>query len=78
MNLAAAWGPTVVAIVTAIFIAGQVTGRIKDQEKTLVKHNDRLDGHDTAIGSLSDRQARLEAWREGYAAGSTKAHAQRN
>ena len=69
----AAWGPTIVAIVTAIFIAGQVTGRIKDQEKTLVKHNQRLDEHDDDIVKLSERQSRSEAWREGYSAGRSKA-----
>jgi hypothetical protein len=72
----AAWGPTIVAIVTAIFTAGLVTGRIRDQEKTLVDHHDRLNSHDTDIRSLSDRQARSEAWREGYSAGSTKARGQ--
>lgn len=71
----AAWGPTIVAVVTAIFTAGLLTGKLKDQAEKLIDHHDRLGAHDVAIGSLSDRQARLEAWREGYAAGSTKAHA---
>jgi len=68
----AAWGPTLVAIVTAIFIAGQVTGRIKDQEKTLAHHDERLDGHDTEIKDLGNRMTASEAWREGYNAGRSK------
>lgn len=65
----AAWGPTAVAIVTAIFIAGQITGRIKNQEITLKEHHDRLGGHDVDIKDHADRLARSEAWREGYNAG---------
>lgn len=66
----AAWGPTLVAIVTAIFIAGQVTGRIKEQEKTLEHHDERLDGHDLKLESHGQSITRMEAWTEGYNAGS--------
>jgi hypothetical protein len=59
----AAWGPTIVAVVTAIFIAGQVTGRIKEQEKT-------LDGHDLKLESHGHSITRMESWTEGYNAGS--------
>ncbi len=76
----AEWAPAIVtaliAIVTVIFISGQITGRIEGQEKTLVRHDDlhkktdvRLDGHDDDIADLSVRQAKSEAWRDGYAAG---------
>jgi hypothetical protein len=68
----AAWGPTIVAIVTAIFIAGQVTGRIKDQEKTLAHHDNRLDGHDLKLDAHSQSITRMESWTEGYNAGSSR------
>ncbi|WP_348269740.1 hypothetical protein P8936_16455 [Edaphobacter paludis] len=58
------------AIVTAIFIAGQVTGRIKDQEKTLAHHDNRLDGHDLKLDAHTQSITRMEAWTEGYNAGS--------
>lgn len=67
------WGPTIVtaviAIVSVVFISGQLTGRIEGQEKTLVKHNDRLDGHDLEIAALGERQIRAEGYNEGYSAG---------
>jgi hypothetical protein len=66
----AAWGPTIVAIVTAIFIAGQITGRIKNQETTLVEHHDRLDGHDKKLEDHGLAIMEAKAWREGYNAGS--------
>lgn len=69
----AAWGPVFVAIVTAVFISGQVTGRIKDQEKTLVAHNDRLDGHDTQLQDHAIAIAKAESWREGFNAGKSQA-----
>lgn len=68
----AAWGPTIVAVVTAIFIAGQITGRIKDQEKTITDHHMRLGGHDTKLEDHGTRLAKAEAWREGYNAGRSK------
>jgi hypothetical protein len=67
-----AWGPTVVAIVTAVFIAGQVTGRIKDQEKTLESHDVRLGNHDDTITEHSVAIAEGKAWRLGYSAGRGK------
>jgi hypothetical protein len=66
----AAWGPTIVAVVTAIFIAGQVTGRIKAQEKTLANHDNRLDGHDQKLDAHGQSITRMESWTEGYNAGS--------
>jgi hypothetical protein len=65
----AAWGPTLVAIVTAIFIAGQVTGRIKDQEIVLKRHDLRLDGHDDKLGEHSVALAESKAFQSGYTGG---------
>lgn len=64
----AAWGPTIIAVISAIFIAGQVSGRIKGQEKTLVLHNTRLNGHDEDIKALAIKAAKSEGWMEGYRA----------
>jgi hypothetical protein len=69
MGTWAEWGPTIVAIVTAIFIAGQVTGRIKDQEKTLVRHDEILGEHATLLGKHAVSIAESQAWRRGYEAG---------
>jgi hypothetical protein len=49
-----------------IFTAGLLVGRIRDQEKTIKDHHDRLNGIDLRIDNHSDRLARSEAWREGY------------
>jgi hypothetical protein len=64
----AAWGPTLVAIVTAIFTAGLLTGRIRNQETTLVEHRKWLLRHDENFVEQGERLARAEAWSEGYAA----------
>jgi hypothetical protein len=69
-----AWGPTIVAVVTAIFMLGQITGRIRDQETTLVNHNGRLDDHDEKLTDQAVAIAKLEAWREGYNAATRKPH----
>jgi hypothetical protein len=55
----AAWSPTIIAVLTAVFVAGQVKGRINGQEKTLAKHDLLITGHGVAI-------AELKAWRDGY------------
>ncbi|MGH2505893.1 MAG: hypothetical protein ACRDHZ_00500 [Ktedonobacteraceae bacterium] len=71
----AAWGPTIVAVITAIFIAGQISGRIKDQEVTIKDHHDRLDGHDDKLETHAIQLTRIEAWKDGYNAGSRKSAA---
>jgi hypothetical protein len=68
----AAWGPTLVAIVTAIFTAGLLTGRIRNQETTLVEHRAWLLNHDKSLQGHGERIARAESWREGYAAAQGK------
>lgn len=66
------WAPTIVTLLGVIFLAGQVTGRIKDQENTIKSHNDRLNDHDGRLGDLDVAVAKAEAWREGYNAGKSK------
>ena len=65
MNLAA-WGPTIVAVITMIFTAGLLVGSIRSESKRNDKQDDRLDGHDSTISAQGVAIARLEAWRDGY------------
>jgi hypothetical protein len=69
MNFAA-WLPAIITLVSVIFIAGQVTGRIKDQEKTLEKHDGRLNAHDSTLIDHAVRIARSEGFTQGFNAGS--------
>jgi hypothetical protein len=55
-------------------MAGQITGRIREQETTLVSHNARLNGHDEKLSDQAIALAKLEAWREGYNAATRKPH----
>lgn len=68
----AAWAPTLVTTVGVIFGAGSIFGRIKDQEKTIKSHHDRLEDHDDKIDKLGNRMTASEAWKEGYNAGRTR------
>jgi hypothetical protein len=68
----AAWGPTIATLVAWIFIAGQVTGRIKSQEITLKEHHDRLDGHDEKLENHAERLTAAEAYQRGYSDGRRK------
>jgi uncharacterized ion transporter superfamily protein YfcC len=61
----AAWGPTLLTLATAVFIAGSYSRTVKDHDK-------RLDGHDAEIKDLGTRMTASEAWREGYNAGRGK------
>lgn len=65
----AAWGPTVIAVVTAIYTAGAVVGRIKGQERTIARHDNHLKQHDDVLSTHAVQIAKAESWREGYAAG---------
>jgi hypothetical protein len=64
--------PAIITLLAAIYTAGQITGRIEDQEKTLLNHNNRLDGHDTKLESHALSITRMEAWTDGYNAGRSK------
>lgn len=69
MNAWSAWAPALITLLTVIFGAGKIYGRIGDQEKTLKRHDDvimahaeRLDGHDIEL-------AKATAFRDGYQMG---------
>jgi hypothetical protein len=64
----AAWGPTIVSIVTCIFFAGVLWSNQNDHAK-------RLDNHDELHKETQDHDskqdialAKLEAWKDGYGA----------
>lgn len=56
-------------VVGTVFTAGQVTGRIKDQETTLVRHEGTLNDHEDRLNDHDIEIERAKAWREGYNAG---------
>ena len=70
--LMAEWAPAVVAVVAWIFIAGQVSGRIKGQEKTIARHDDQLLAHDSRLNKHDIEITEGRAWRDGYNAGRSK------
>lgn len=65
----AAWGPTIIAVITAIFVFGKTAGRIDDQEKTLSQHHDRLGIVENKTIEHSIQIAEAKGWREGFKAG---------
>lgn len=68
----AAWGPTIVSGIFAVFSAGVLFSKVNDHSSTLTLHA-------TEIENLRDKQtatdlkvAVLEAWRDGYNAATQK------
>lgn len=68
----AAWGPTIVSVVTAVFIAGMIYGKVKDHDRILKEHTDEIDAVKTRIGLGEIELAKLQAWRDGYNAATSK------
>jgi hypothetical protein len=75
----AAWGPTIVSIITAVFIAGMMYGKQKDHTKLLDEHTEKFELVDnefdkvkTRIGLGEIELAKLQAWRDGYNAATSK------
>lgn len=66
------WGPTIVSIVTMIFVAGMTYGRIRGQEVTLERHNNELKDHGVRIDTLETEAEKTKAWHEGFTAGVAK------
>ena len=60
-----AWGPTLVSVATAIFIAGAWWSTSKD-------HGRRIDTLEVKTDDLSNRMTASEAWFKGYDAGKSK------
>jgi hypothetical protein len=68
----AAWGPTIVSLITAIFIAGMMYGKIKDHDGHLAKHDEELGTMLVRLGVGEIEVAKLQAWRDGYNAAAGK------
>lgn len=68
----AAWGPTIVSLVTAIFIAGMMYGKIKDHDGHLTKHDGELGSVFIRLSASEIEVAKLQAWRDGYNAAASK------
>lgn len=66
MNTLALWAPALITVVSVIYGAGAIMGRIKDQETTLAQHNEWLKSHDNRIAKHDVEIAVAAAWRNGY------------
>jgi hypothetical protein len=64
----AAWGPTIVSIITCIFFAGVLWSTQSNHGKRLDNHDTQFEEHtrDITKNALDIRE--LKAWKEGYAA----------
>ena len=65
----AAWGPTIVSVITCIFFAGVLWSTQSDHTKRLDEHDAQLDDHTRDLTAHSIELGRLTAFRDGYAAG---------
>ena len=64
----AAWGPTIVSIITCIFFAGVLYSNQANHAVHLIEHDKQLEEHTRDITSHSVAITALKAFQEGYAA----------
>jgi hypothetical protein len=64
----AAWGPTIVSIITCIFFAGVLYSNQNNHAVHLTEHDKQLEEHTRDIISHSVAITALKAFQEGYAA----------
>jgi len=64
----AAWGPTIVSIITCIFFAGVLWANQSDHTKRLGAHDKQLEEHTKDITTHSVDIGKLQSFQEGYAA----------
>ena len=64
----AAWGPTIVSIITCIFFAGILYSNQNNHTVHLTEHDKQLEEHTRDIISHSVAITALKAFQEGYAA----------
>lgn len=72
MSVLAAWAPAIITVITAIFIAGKIAGRIQGQESTLLRHENQLGEHEDRLNEHAVKIATSQAWQDGYKAGKDK------
>lgn len=70
----AAWGPTIVSLVTAIFIAGMMNQKLKDHDQKFIVHDTEIEAVKVRVGLGEIEIAKLQAWRDGYNAASNRPH----
>ena len=68
----AAWGPSIVSVVTAIFIAGMMYGKQKDHDLHLAKHDTEIEDVKIRVVQGEIDIAKLQSWRDGYNAAVSK------
>jgi hypothetical protein len=64
----AAWGPTIVSLITCIFFAGVLWANQRSQADHLAEHDQKLEDHSKDLTQQAIKIGMLEAWKEGYAA----------
>ena len=69
MNYWAAWGPTAVAIIVAIFTYGRLTQRQDDHGERLDGHDARLDKHGEHLQRVDVALVKVEEYQRGLADG---------
>lgn len=63
----AAWGPTAVAVVVAIFTYGQYSRTQSQHEKRLDGHDTQLDSHGKHLQRVDIALVKLEEYNRGFA-----------
>lgn len=70
-----AWGPTIVSIVTAVFMAGMLYGKLKENSEKIDNLDTEMESIKVRVGLGEIELAKLQAWRDGYNAASNRLHA---
>lgn len=63
----AAWGPTIVSIITCIFFAGVLWANQSSHAKRLDEHDVQLEDHSKELNQHSVKLGMMEAFQNGYA-----------
>lgn len=63
----AAWGPTIVSIVTCIFFAGVLYSNQSTHSKRLDEHDIQLEDHSKELNAHSVELGKISAFQSGYA-----------
>lgn len=69
MNNWAAWGPTIVAALVAVFTYGRLTQRVDQGEKRLDKHDTRFEKVDDKLEEHGEKIGKIEEWKAGIKIG---------
>lgn len=64
----AAWGPTIVSLISCIFFAGVLYSKQSSNSERLAVHDGQLNDHTKDLTSHAVKIGMLESWRDGYAA----------